>query len=101
VSDRDTEIAARFAAAEAERLRFLEGLTPDPARTHAGWERRFVIEGTRAREAVALYRELGFEAESDPLKATDLPDGCDTCQLAALLALEVVYTRRRQQTEAS
>ncbi len=99
MKDADAKIAARFAAAEAERFRFLEGLKPDPARIDAGWERRFVIEGVRAREAVVLYRELGFEAESDPLKATDLPDGCDTCQLAALLALEVVYTRRRQHTE--
>lgn len=97
MNDREGEIAARFAEAERVRWRFLDGVRDDPVRLAAGWERRFVVERVRARDAVELYRGLGFEAESDPLRAADLPIGCDACQLAALLALEVVYTRKTQR----
>ena len=94
MSPREAAVAARFAAAEAERSRFVAGLEPNPARIATGWERRFAIEGPRAREAIVLYRAMGFEAESDPLTRADLPDGCESCQLAALLGLPDQTERR-------
>ncbi|MDT8340696.1 MAG: hypothetical protein RQ751_04215 [Longimicrobiales bacterium] len=34
---------------------------PDPGRTAAGWQYRFVTHTERAREMADLYRQLGFE----------------------------------------
>ena len=84
-----------------EELRVLSStaLTADPARLAAGWERRFLADGPRAAEAVALYESLGFEVAADPLSGPDLPSDCTDCQLATLLAFKTIYTRKPKETE--
>lgn len=80
---------------EARRVlseRVLEG---DPRRLAEGWERRFMADGRRAEEAIALYEELGYEVCADPVRREDLGDDCDDCQLVALLKFVTIYTRRR------
>lgn len=84
-----------------EELRVLSStaLTADPARLAAGWQRRFLADGPRAAEAVALYESLGFEVAADPLSGPDLPSDCTDCQLATLLAFKTIYTRKPKETE--
>ncbi len=72
-----------------------EGPGPsDPALAAQGWERRFVTDATRAEEVVDLYHRLGFEVRLEPVLPTQLPGGCDDCQLMLLLQFKTVYTRR-------
>lgn len=84
-----------------EELRVLSAaaLSADPARLAAGWERRFLADGPRAAEAVALYESLGFEVAADPLAGADLPADCTDCQLATLLAFKTIYTRRPKEND--
>lgn len=87
---------------ETERRRARAALEPagDPRRLAAGWTRRFTAERARADEAVALYAELGFEAVADAVVRRDLPEGCDDCEIAELLAMKTVYTRERKGSPA-
>ena len=84
----------RLVHQEAQRLLSEAQLAPDPARVAAGWERRFIAEGTRVEEAVRLYQELGFEVCADPLQPEDLAGECEDCQLLMLLQFKTIYTRR-------
>jgi hypothetical protein len=85
---------SRLVEAEA-RLALSAGmLEADPARLAEGWERRFVADGARADEAVALYREMGYEVVADPLRREDTRAECEGCQLIALLQFRMIYTRR-------
>jgi hypothetical protein len=85
---------SRLVAAEA-RLALSDGiLAADPARLADGWERRFIADGVRAEEAMALYREMGYEVVADPLRREDTRAECEGCQLIALLQFRMIYTRR-------
>jgi hypothetical protein len=79
---------------EAHRAAAQAAIAPDPARIAAGWQRRFVADGRRAEEAVALYRELGFEVCADPVGPADLAGDCEACRLVAMLQFKSIYTRR-------
>ena len=83
----------RLVRQEARRLLSAAQLAPDPARVAAGWERRFIADGKRAREAMALYRDLGYEVCADPLRPEDLADGCEDCQVLMTLRFTTIYTR--------
>jgi hypothetical protein len=71
------EREARRALSEAQ----LQG---DPARLADGWERRFIAEARRAEEVCA-----------DPVRAEELGEECDDCQLLAALQFRMIYTRKR------
>lgn len=79
---------------EAHRMLSEAQLAPDPTRVADGWERRFITDATRLKEVVALYEGAGFEVAADPIRREDFPDGCDDCQLLALLQFRTIYTRR-------
>ena len=89
----------RLLREEEHRVLSAAALTADRARLAAGWERRFLADGPRAAEAVALYESLGFEVAADPLSGPDLPSDCTDCQLATLLAFKTIYTRKPKETE--
>ena len=72
-------------------------LTADPNRIAEGWERRFLADGPRAAEAVALYEALGYEVEAVALAGSHLPADCTDCQLATLLAFKTIYTRKPKE----
>jgi hypothetical protein len=59
-----------------------------------GWQRRFVVDAVRAREATVLYLSLGFEVCTVPLTPTALAPQCAECQTVACGTLVTVYTRR-------
>ena len=57
-------------------------LLPDPVLTAQGWERRFVADGARAKEAIDLYQQLGFEVRAEPVGSAELGDDCDDAGLS-------------------
>jgi hypothetical protein len=71
-----------------------------PDRAADGWEPRFIAEGRRVEEAVALYESLGFEVAADPPPARDLPPGCGDCQVVVALQFRMIYTRKRKGPSA-
>jgi hypothetical protein len=85
---------SRLVQAEAHRVLSEEHLAPDPARVAAGWERRFIADGSRADEAIRLYEELGYEVAADPIRQDELAGDCTDCQLLMLLQFRTIYTRR-------
>jgi hypothetical protein len=95
--DLDEDVAGRLSSIvqmEAHRMVSQAGIEPDPQRIADGWERRFIADGARAEEAVALYQELGYEVVADDVSPDDLPEGCEACRLVAMLKFKSIYTRR-------
>jgi hypothetical protein len=68
--------------------------SPDPDLVAAGWERRFIADAVRAREATALYTSLGFEVHAESLKPTEFGPQCGDCQLVACHMYVTIYTRK-------
>lgn len=59
-----------------------------------GWQRRFMGEPVRVKEAIELYQAMGFDVRTAPPGETDILPQCNHCRLAADL-FRVVYTRRK------
>lgn len=99
MSDRDADVQPLSFLVEREAKRVLSEaqLSPDPARLAEGWERRFIANGERAREMMALYEALGFEVCADSIRATDLSDDCRDCQLVIENDFKTLYTRKRNR----
>ncbi|HEY5669724.1 MAG TPA: hypothetical protein VIS10_06970 [Anaerolineales bacterium] len=68
---------------------------PDPRLVAEGWERRFMADADRAKEAVELYQSLGFEVLTEEVKPTELSDLCLDCQLVVCRYYVTVYTRKK------
>ena len=66
-----------------------------PPAPDEGWERRFVADPTRAREAVEVYTRAGFDVRAEPLTPEDLREECASCLLVQAGMFRVIYTRRR------
>jgi hypothetical protein len=79
---------------EARRMLSEAALEGDPELLADGWERRFMADAERAREAVELYEELGYEVRSEAVRAEDVADDCEDCQLLMLLKFQTIYTRK-------
>ncbi len=60
----------------------------------AGWERRFLADEPRAREAVELYESLGYEVRAQELEPADFGPQCDECAAAVCRSYVLIYTRR-------
>ncbi len=80
---------------EAQRILSEAELTADPALVAEGWERRFVADGRRAAEAMELYEQLGYEVRGEPVRAEEMLDDCEDCQLLILMQFKTIYTRKR------
>jgi len=68
---------------------------PDPELVAQGWERRFMADPIRAREAIHLYTELGYEVCTKTIKPEELSTVCGNCRLAVCRAYVTIYTRKR------
>lgn len=66
----------------------------DPELAAQGWQRRFMANAGRAREARELYGEMGFEVRLEPIKMSQLSEVCGDCRVATCLAYVNVYTRK-------
>lgn len=67
---------------------------PDPELVAQGWERRFMADAAKAKEATHLYSELGFDVHAEPVKPAELSEACGGCRLVACRAYVTIYTRR-------
>jgi hypothetical protein len=68
---------------------------PRPPVPDEGWERRFVADPARAREAVEVYTRAGFDVRAEPLTPEDMREECASCLLVQAGLFRVIYTRRR------
>lgn len=57
-----------------------------------GWQRCFVADGPRLSEAVATYRELGFDVRLVPVPIEG--DACTECMRQAPDQVRLIYTRK-------
>ncbi len=80
---------------EARRVLSQAQLEGDPARLADGWQRRFIVDGRRAEEAIELYSQLGYEVCADPVRAEELGEECNGCQLLAAQQFKMIYTRKK------
>ena len=90
-----TKVAALGQVVEREAQRVLSDghFVADPRLLAEGWQRRFMADGVRAEEAMALYRSLGFEVLAQPVKAENVADECSDCRLLMALRFATIYTR--------
>lgn len=82
---------------EAHRILSEEQLQGDPDLLAAGWQRRFIADSQRAKEAEQLYRDLGFEVLAEPVSPAEIKDDCADCQLVMALQFRTIYTRKRDR----
>ena len=87
------ERLGRMVEAEARRMLSDDQFDPDPILAAQGWERRFMADGQRAREAMELYRSLGFDVHAEPVRPEDVADDCGDCRLLMALRFTTIYTR--------
>jgi len=69
------------------------GLAPDRGRIAEGWLYRFTAGAARTEEAIALYRELGYEVVADAVVEEGFAAECRSCA-AGGSTLTAIYTRR-------
>ena len=68
-------------------------LQPDPALVAEGWERRFTADQQRAKEAMELYTQLGYEARAEGVRPEELHDDCQDCRTVVSFHFKTIYTR--------
>ncbi|MCP4422262.1 MAG: hypothetical protein GY805_37110 [Chloroflexi bacterium] len=66
----------------------------DPKLVAEGWERRFMADPARVKEATRTYTELGFEVRTEIIKPDELHEVCGACRLATCHAYVTLYTRK-------
>lgn len=67
----------------------------DPCLAAEGWQRRFTGDTIRAKEAIQLYTELGFEVHLETIQPSELSPACGDCRLAVCYAYQTIYTRKK------
>lgn len=68
----------------------------DPELLAQGWERRYLADPDRAREAVELYTSLGYEVLEHKLSPEDFGEMCGDCPATVCHSYVMIYTRRRE-----
>ena len=69
-----------------------------------GWTRQFVAEEPRLSEAVAMYKELGFEVHLEPFPKVEEPPGaeggsseCRRCFQGFEERYKIIFTRPKDE----
>lgn len=62
-----------------------------------GWQRRFLADPVRAREATELYASLGYEVKAHKLTPAEFGPLCGQCPALSCLSYVMIYTRRKAQ----
>jgi hypothetical protein len=70
-------------------------LQPDSSLLAQGWERRFTADEQRAKEAMELYSQLGYEVRAEPVLPEEVPDDCQDCRTVVSFYFQTIYTRKR------
>jgi hypothetical protein len=79
----------------ADRVLSDAQLTPDPALVAEGWERRFTADEQRAKEAMELYSQMGYEVRAEPVRPEELQDDCADCRTVVSFHFQTIYTRKK------
>jgi hypothetical protein len=77
-----------------ERVLSEAQLQPDPALVAEGWERRFTADEQRAKEAMELYTQLGYEVRAEGVRPEELHDDCQDCRTVVSFHFQTIYTRK-------
>ena len=72
-------------------------LQADPALVVQGWERRFTADAQRAKEAMELYEQLGYEVRAEPMRPEELDDDCEDCGTVVAFHFLAIYTRNKSE----
>ena len=70
-------------------------LQPNTSLIAQGWERRFTADEQRAKEAMELYSQLGYEVRAEPVLPEELQDDCQDCKTVVSYYFQTIYTRKR------
>jgi hypothetical protein len=70
-------------------------LQPNSSLIAQGWERRFTADEQRAKEAMGLYAQLGYEVRAEPVLPEELQDDCQECKSVVSYYFQTIYTRKR------
>jgi hypothetical protein len=70
-------------------------LQPNSSLIAQGWERRFTADEQRAKEAMQLYNQLGYEVRAEPVLPEELQDDCSDCKTVVSYYFQTIYTRKR------
>lgn len=70
-------------------------LMPNSSLLAQGWERRFTADEQRAKEAMELYSQLGYEVRAEPVLPEELQDDCEDCKPVVSSYFQTIYTRKR------
>jgi hypothetical protein len=97
--DPDIDALAMIVRTESHRVLSGAAIDADPARVAAGWQRRFIADGHRVAEAVALYESLGFDAVADPVHVESMDPDCADCRILIQLEFKTIYTRKREDPQ--
>jgi hypothetical protein len=89
-----TKIEALFDRS-ADRVLSDAQLRPDPVLVAEGWERRFTADEQRAKEAMELYTQLGYEVRAEPVRPQELHDDCMDCRTVVSFQFQTIYTRKK------
>ncbi len=73
------------------------GIPGNTALEAAGWERRYLADPDRAREAVELYTSLGYEVRAEKLEPSSFGPQCGDCSQVVCRSYVLIYTRKRDQ----
>ena len=80
----------------ADRVLSEAQLQPNPALVAEGWERRFTADEQRAKEAMELYTQLGYEVGAEPVSPEEVHDDCNDCRTVVSFRFCTIYTRKRK-----
>ena len=70
-------------------------LQPNSSLIAQGWERRFTADDQRAKEAMELYAQLGYEVRAEPVLPEELQDDCQDCKTVVSYYFQTIYTRKK------
>lgn len=70
-------------------------LQPNSSLLAQGWERRFTADEQRAKEAMELYTQLGYEVRAEPVLPEELQDDCQECKTVVSYYFQTIYTRKK------
>lgn len=70
------------------------GILTDPKLIEEGWVRRHLADPDRAREAIELYRSMGFQVKAKPLSTRDFGARCQLCAETVCGSYVMIYTRK-------
>lgn len=60
-----------------------------------GWERRYLAEPDRAKEAVAMYSSLGYEVKEHKIQPDEFSAACGECPSMVCRTHVMIYTRKQ------